>query len=144
MEMTHNVTKTSTTPHSPAGIGGRSLVILLCAPSHDTLTEYTSELLDNFPGLGAPAVLHKFVSPLRYDQLLSALSINPGTTDVALIFCGHGEPPELQGPGAHPGAAGYRDARSAFYDESFLDAGLVPKFLLAFCCSAAAGLGDAY
>jgi hypothetical protein len=140
--MTHNITKTSTTQHNPAAGGG--LLILLCAPSHDTLTQYTSGLLAGFPSLGAPALLHKFSSPLRYDQLLASLPINQQATDVALVFCGHGEPSELQGPGAHPGAPGYSDARSAFYDSSLLQAGAVPKFMLAFCSSAAADLGPAY
>lgn len=140
--MTHNTTKANTTQHDPAAGGG--LIILLCAPTHDQLTTYTAGLFDRFPPLGAPAVLYQFESPLRYDEMLSALSLDPQTADVALVFCGHGDTSELQGPGAHPGEEGYGEARSAFYDGAHLLAGHVPRFITAFCCSAAAGLGESY
>jgi hypothetical protein len=141
MKMTHN-NSTQTTHYSQAVTSGSNFLILLCAPSHDSLTEYTSTLLENFPNLGAPTSLHKFVSPLTYEQLLSSLSIDPNTTEVALIFCGHGEPTSLQGPGTHPGAPDYNDVRSSFYDDSFIH--LAPRFMLAFCCSAADELGISY
>jgi hypothetical protein len=122
--------------------GGGNLLILLCAPSHDDLTEYTSKLLENFPDLGAPTKLRKIESPLTYDQLLAELSINPETTQIALVFCGHGEPASLRGPGAHPGAPDYKTRQASFYDDSLLHIG--PMFMLAFCCSAATALGGAY
>jgi hypothetical protein len=132
--MTHNSTTQGNLPSN--------LTILLGAPSHDRLTNYTSNLLALLPKLGAPTILIKFQSPLTYDQMLSQQSINPNTTDIALIFCGHGEETSLEGPGAYPGASNYRKTRSTFYDESHHDQG--PKFLLAFCCSAATGLGESF
>ncbi|HEY0322015.1 MAG TPA: hypothetical protein VGC66_13735 [Pyrinomonadaceae bacterium] len=131
---------TTTTQNNPAGSG--NLLILLCAPSHDDLTEYTSKLLENFQSLGEPTVFCKIESPLTYDQLLSNLAVDPKTTEIGLIFCGHGETASLQGPGAPPGTPDYKKLRSFFYDDSFLHLG--PTFMLAFCCSAAVELGDAY
>lgn len=136
--MIHN---SSTTPTKSNLTGGPGL-ILICAPSHDNLTEYTSKLLENFSALGAPTVLRKIESPLTYDQLLTELSLDPVATEIMLIFCGHGEPTALLGPADHPGAPDYRDTVASFYDESHLHLG--PKLMLAFCCSAAAGLGASY
>src|ERR1043166_7526671 len=121
---------TTTTQNNPNGSG--NLLILLCAPSHDDLTEYTSKLLENFPSLGAPTVLCKIEVPVTYDQLLSNLAIDPETTEVALIFCGHGQTSSCQGPGAQLWAPNYRKSRSFFYNDSFLHMG--PVFMLAFCC----------
>lgn len=136
--MTHHKT---TTPSNQSS-GGNNLFILFCAPSHDDLTEYTSKLLKNSRSLGAPAAVSTFTQPLKYDQLLTQHSINPDEMDVALIFCGHGTASALQGPGAQPGAANYKKARSPFYDASHLHLG--PKFMLAFCCYAARGIGNLY
>lgn len=119
-----------------------NLLILLCAPSHDDLTEYTSRLFASFPHLGGRVELRIFESPLKYEQLLLELSVNPATADVALIFCGHGEPFSLQGPGALPGEPNYRKTFSSFYDEGTIDNR--PKLMLAFCCNSAAGIGKAY
>lgn len=143
--MTHDSTTTMTGNiqiDPTATTGGDDLFILLCAPSHDDLTDYTSKLFDNFPNLGAPTLLHKFESPLKYDHLLSGLPIDPEKTEVALIFCGHGEPSSLLGPGTSPDTPDYRQTFSSFYDDSFLHLG--PKLMLAFCCSAAVGLGHSY
>jgi hypothetical protein len=62
--------------------------------------------------------------------------------DITLVFCGHGEPSALLVPAYPPGSPVYKDVLAAFYDESYLDLG--PRLMLAFCCSAAAGLGDSY
>jgi hypothetical protein len=124
---------------SPTGAGNR--FILLGAPSHDDLTEYTSTLLEEFPNLGLPTVLFKFTTPIKYDYLLTQCPIPP-PADVLLIFCGHGEDSALQGPGANPGASNYRKLRSDFYTDSYLHLG--PTFMLAFCCKAGLGLGDSY
>jgi len=133
--MTHKTTTHSQT--SPASKG--NLIILLGAPSHDNLTEYTSKLLEDFPDLGAPTLLCRIETPVTYDTLLAQKSIDPSQTEVVLIYCGHGEPPSLQGPGALPGTPNCRDLQSVFYDERFLHLG--PTFVLAFCCSAAIDLG---
>ena len=119
-----------------ATTSGGNLLILLCAPSHDDLTKYTSKLFESFPHLGAPSEQRIFEHPLTYDQLLSELSVDPDTTDIALVFCGHGEPFSLLGPGVH------RDSFSSFYDDKLIE--LRPKHMLAFCCSAAAGIGQSY
>ncbi len=139
--MIHNDT-TVTTNQQSSFTGGNHPVILLVAPSHDNLTEYTSKLLENFPGLGAPTLLCKIESPLTYDKLLSQKSIDPLATNVALIFCGHGEKNSLLGPGAQRSAPDYRTAHSSFFDESHVP--IVPKFLLAFCSDTAAELGKSY
>lgn len=138
--MTHHKTTTTATQSNQSS--GGNLFILICTPSHDNFTEYTSQLLKNSRGFGAPAAMRVFTGPLDYEQLLNQLSINPDKTDVALIFCGHGTASSLQGPGAQPGSANYKKARSSFYDASHLDLG--PKFLLAFSCDAAQGIGDLY
>jgi hypothetical protein len=126
--------------HRP-GASHEDKVVLLCAPVHDRLTEYTSMLLENFPSLGARTILCKFQEPLTYDQLLERLSLDQ-STDITVIFCGHGEKPSLQGPGAEPNEPDYEKIRSAFYRDSFLDLG--PNRMLAACCYAAAGLGQAF
>src|SRR6266852_7427895 len=113
------------------------VVVLLCAPSHDRLTHYTSSLLEDFPSLGTRTILCTFDSPLKYDQLLANYSINPKETDVAVIFCGHGKDPSLQGPGENPGSPDYSTAQSVFYEDSFLHMG--PKIMLAACCYSALG-----
>jgi hypothetical protein len=118
------------------------LMIMLVAPSYDYLTGYTSRLLENFPDMGAPTMLCKVEQPLTYEELLSQHTIDPSTTDVALIFCGHGEKNSLLGPGAQPPAPGNRGSHSSFFDESHVPIG--PKFLLAFCSNAATELGRAY
>lgn len=133
--MTHNSTHQSS-------LTGSNLIILLGAPSHDRLTRYTHRLLENFPDLGAPTLLKKFQSPLTYDQLLAQESINSGTVQTALIFCGHGENASLEGPGVPPDSPNYNTLRSAFYDERHIDYG--PTLLLAFCCNAGTGLGELY
>lgn len=132
---------TTNTQGNPASAGG-NLIILLGAPSHDELTEYTSKLLEGLPALGAPTLLCKFDAPLTYDQLLVQKSVNPTGKSVMLLFCGHGVDSALQGPGVSPGMPNYSKARSPFYDDSHIQLG--PKFLLAFCCYAANKLGDAY
>ena len=139
--MAHNNTTTTRTNEqsSQAGSGGK--VILLCAPIHDQLTKYTSTLLEDFPGLGVRTILCKFREPLSYDQLLESLSLDP-STEVTLVFCGHGEKPSLQGPGADPDEPDYENIRSPFYRDSFLDLG--PQRMLAACCYAAAGLGQSF
>jgi hypothetical protein len=136
------------TPHDPAtdtkpdpGLSD-NLVIVLAGPSHDDLTEYTSGLVRDLSDLGHASVLRIFNSPLTYERLLNEEAIDPRTTDVALIFCGHGEDHSLRGPGAEPGAPGCRTLKSSFYDDS--QYGLRPKFMLAFCCYAANGLGKTY
>jgi len=121
---------------------GNQLVILLVAPSYDDLTEYTSKLLENFPQVGASTILCKLESPMTYSELLSQHSIDPLATEVALIYCGHGENDSLLGPGAHPSAPDYRTTHSSFFNESYMPIG--PKFLLAFCSNAANGLGNSY
>ncbi len=122
--------------------GINQLRIMLVAPSYDYLTGYTSKLLERFPDLGAPTILCKIERPLTYDELLSQHSIDPSATDVALIFCGHGEKNSLLGPGTQPPAPDHRRSHSSFFDESHVQIG--PKFLLAFCSNAGAELGRAY
>lgn len=117
-------------------------LILICAPSHDDLTEYTSKLVEKFPDFGVPVVLRKIEGPLTYDQLVLELSPHQSASDITLVFCGHGEPFALLVPAYPPGAPGYKDTLASFYDESYLHLG--PKFMLAFCCSAGAGLGTSY
>src|SRR5262249_473729 len=112
--------------------------ILLTAPSHDDLTEYTTTLLENLPPLGYPTVLYKFDGPTTYDKVPQRLTQPPGL-DVLVIFGGHGDKASLQGPGVFPGAPRYRELRSTFFDKSHLP--LAPTFMLAFCCSAGQGLG---
>lgn len=126
--------------HSLADV--RELVILLVAPSHDALTEYTSKLLEDFPPLGSPTILCKIKRPTSYDELLSLHSINPLTTDVALIFSGHGDDSSLQGPGEDGDALDYTMPRSHFFDQTDVLTG--PKHLLAFCSKAALDLGATY
>ncbi|MCA1619215.1 MAG: hypothetical protein LC795_07870 [Acidobacteria bacterium] len=113
-------------------------VILLVAPVHDALTEYTAELLADPPDLGAPNVLCRPVHPVTYDEQLSRLSIDPAATEVCLIFCGHGRAGSLDVPGASGGGG----ALSPFFDYRHVPAG--PKFLLAFCSNSGAWLGGAY
>jgi hypothetical protein len=134
--MTHNQMTTQTT-----GNDGNRL-ILICAPSHDDLTEYTSKLVEDFPDFGAPVVLRKIEGPLTYAQLLRELSPDQRAKDITLVFCGHGEASALLVPKYPPGASGYTDTLASFYDESYIHLG--PKIMLAFCCSAAAGLGASY
>jgi hypothetical protein len=136
--MTHNDTTTLT----KSSLTGAHRLVLICAPSHDDLTEYTSKLVENLPDLGPPAVLRKIESPLTYDQLLSQLALDREATEVALVFCGHGDPSALLGPAKHPGAPGYSETLAPFYDETHLPLG--PGHMLAFCCSAAAGLGASF
>lgn len=135
--MTHAPTTTQDTQ-----VRKNNLLILVSAPSHDRLTKYTAKLLQSLPIFNVPTEVHKFESPLTYDQLLAQKLIDPNDTNVALIFGGHGEDFSLEGPGAHPGTANYSNVRSIFYDDSNLAQG--PEFLLAFCCSAATGLGESY
>lgn len=136
--MTHHDTKTMNKIQSDlAGTyAGASPLILLSAPSHDDLTEYTSSLFESFPSLGVPAELRVFERPLTYEQLLSEISVDPETTDVALIFCGHGEPSALLGPGIQ------KKTFSTFYDDTIIE--IRPKYMLAFCCKSAAGIGRSY
>lgn len=135
--MTHIPTTTQSTQ-----AGKNNLLILVSAPSHDRLTKYTAKILQTLPIFNVPTEVHKFEGPLTYDQLLAQKLINPNNTSIALIFGGHGEASALKGPGANPGAADYKKARSIFYDDSSLAQG--PDFLLAFCCNAATGLGESY
>jgi hypothetical protein len=111
-------------------------LIVLCAPRYDKLTEYTSKLFDHFSGLSAPVKIEVFDRAVTYEQLLSDLNVN-SSEDVALIFCGHGRPSLLQGP-----PDDINDEASAFYDADLVEDR--PKYMLAFCCSAGAGIGDAY
>lgn len=121
---------------------GDPLTILLCAPKHDLLTEYTSSLLQNLPDLGAPATPIVFEHPLRYDEVLTGLEIDSHTTDVTVVFCGHGAPSALLGPPKLRDPARGRNSYSSFFDISLWE--YRPKFMLAFCCSAAEVLGEAY
>lgn len=118
-----------------------NIKVLLCAPSHDRLTRFTSALFDGIPDLGAPTVLYKIVQPTAYDQLLDTLP-HGRTTKVALIFAGHGTPTSLLGPGVNQDSTNYEKTFSCFYDDSFLNIG--PKIMLAFCCSAGADLGESF
>ena len=136
--MTHSTTTTTNLQNNP--IVAHSFLILLCAPVHDELTEYTSLLLENLPALGGRTILNKFTGPLTYQQLLANLSVNPDDTEIAVIFSGHGEYSSLQGPGAHPGASNYSEAQSSFYDEDSLHLG--PTLMFAACCNAAVELGE--
>jgi len=138
--MTHNNMTTQT--KSNLADGGR--VILLCAPSHDELTEYTSKLLEAFPDLSVPTVLRKIDGPLTYGQLLLELelSTHQRAPDITLVFCGHAEPSALLVPAYPPGTQGHKNSLGPFYDNSYVDLG--PTLMLAFCCSAAAGLGVSF
>lgn len=128
----------TTTNPRPDVLSTARRVILLVAPVYDAVTKYTAGLLENPPELGAPNVLCRLERPLAYDELLSQLSIDPAATEIGLVFCGHGREDALLGPGTlSEGAAG-----STFFEQRHVPAG--PKFLLAFCSKAAAGLGAAY
>jgi hypothetical protein len=109
------------------------LIVLLCAPTHDRLTNYTSDLLENLPTLKRPTNVRKFTEPLTYESLLQELAIEP-ETDVAVVFWGHGDAFSLLGPPVDPKSK----EKSRFYDATFINSG--PKYMLAFCCSAAVGL----
>jgi hypothetical protein len=117
-------------------------ITLLVAPAQDSLTEYTSKLLENLPALNSPSMFCKITSPITYDKLLAQHSIDPSTIDVALVFCGHGSDQSLDGPGTLPTAPDYKDVRLPFFNESHVRLG--PKYLLAFCSNAATGLGRLY
>lgn len=136
--MSHN---SPTTPTKSSFTGGGPL-ILICAPLHDDLTEYTSGLLENLGDLGEPTVFRKIESPLAYDELLSELPAAALGAEVMVVFCGHGETSALLGPGGQSGAPDYGETSSPFYDESHLYLG--PTRMLAFCCKAGAGLGVSY
>ena len=110
---------------------------LRAAPAHDDFTTYSSSLLVNFPSLGTPTAVRMFSESLTYKQLLKEQNIK-SSTDVLLIFCGHGTEFELLGP-ALPGTA---DETSDFYNETHIHLG--PRFMLAFCCNAGKGLGTEY
>src|SRR4051812_7036042 len=110
---------------------------LVAAPAHDDFTTYSSSLLDDFPSLGTAKFFRRFSTPLTYKQLVKEQNIK-STTDVLLIFCGHGSDSELLGP-ALPGTS---DETSVFYDETHLRLG--PSFMLAFSCNAGKGLGSEY
>jgi hypothetical protein len=114
--------------------GSERRVILMVAPVHDKLTEYTAGLLADSPDLGAPNVLCRPEHPVTYDEQLSQLSIDPASTEVGLIFCGRGRVDSLDVPGG--------STDTPFFDHRHVPAG--PKFLLAFCSNAGAGLGAAY
>ncbi len=127
-----------TTNPRPKAQGAERRIILLVAPVHDALTKYGAGLLVDPPDLGAPSVLCRPEHPVTYDEQLSQLSIDPSETEVGLVFCGHSREDSLLGPGApSDGAAG-----SPFFDQRHVPTG--PKFLLAFCSNAGAGLGAAY
>jgi len=121
--------------------GRTDLQVILGSPSHDALTEYMSMLLDDFPPLGFPTSLFRFVAPKDYGNALAHLSIE-SDQDVFLIFCGHGSDAALLGPGTTPNAADYGTLKSVFYDRSHLHLG--PQLLLAFCCSAGIELADVF
>ena len=110
---------------------------LLAAPAHDDFTNYSSSLLNDFPSLGTATALRRFSGPLTYKQLIKEQGIK-ASTDILLIFCGHGNDSELLGP-ALPGTS---DETSVFYDETHVRLG--PRFVLAFCCNAGKGLGTEY
>lgn len=131
--MTHNTTQNQTTDGN--------LIVLICAPEHDGLTRFTSTLFEDFPSLGEPTEFFKITHPTTYEQLLAELAPE-SDTKIALIFCGHGDSSGLLGPGADPSSPDYEKVRSYFYEEAFLYLG--PQRMLAFCCSAAVGLGDAF
>src|SRR5437763_5736456 len=118
-----------------------NLLILLCAPSHDRLTEFTCKLFIDFPNLGAPAKFFKIERPITYEQLLSTLSLGQDA-EVALIFSGHGDSTSLLCPGVNPESPDYEKSFSCFYDNTFLNLG--PTYMLAFCCSAASSLGESF
>jgi len=119
--------------------GGHSSKIVLGAPAHDDLTEYTAELLANIHLLSGSSTLYcKFSDPLTYDQLLVQRGIKSANT--FLIFGGHGDESQLLGPGAKLGAANCRKLRSPFYTSAHIYLG--PRFMLAFCCWAGVQLGD--
>jgi hypothetical protein len=132
-----NQETTKTTQNESAKALQDDLIVLLCAPAHDKLTNYTSTLLESLPSLNRPTNLRKFSEPLTYDSLLQQLSID-SDTDVAVVFCGHGDQSSLLGPPAGPNST----AKTCFYDATFLDSG--PKYMLAMCCSAAVGLARAF
>jgi hypothetical protein len=123
----------TTNPRLKDQVGERR-VILLVSPVRDKLTEYTAGLLADPPDLGAPTVLCRPEHPVTYDEQLSQLSIDPSSTEVVLIFCGHGRAYSLDVPGG--------SADTPFFDQRDVLAG--PRFLLAFCSNAGAELGAAY
>lgn len=136
--MTHPDSRTTHSPQDEtAALGaGAGPLVLLCATSQDELTEYTSSLFENFPDLGLPAELFIIKSPRTYEEILSGHPVDSETADIALVFCGHGLPPALLGPGER------RGTDSVFYDDALVEDR--PRRMLAFCCSAAAGIGQSY
>jgi len=81
-------------------------------------------------------------SSITYDKLLYQNSIDPLDTEIALIFCGHGERDALLVPSANGDASDGPRAATVFFDQSHIALG--PEFLLAFCSRAAAELGKSY
>ena len=94
-------------------------------------------MLVDFPSLGTATALRRFSGALTYKQLLKEQNIK-ASTEVLLIFCGHGTEFELLGP-ALPGTS---EETSDFYNDTHVRLG--PRFMLAFCCSAGKGLGAEY
>jgi hypothetical protein len=135
-------TSMKTTQFEGGSIEAAKVVILLCGPRHDRLTEFTSNLLDGFPSDFGPPMVCKFEEPLSYDHLLDELAIGPEAGDIALVFSGHGTLDSLQGPGSVTNSPDQSLSRSRFYDDSFLHLG--PRLMVAFCCHAAVGLGRSF
>jgi hypothetical protein len=98
------------------------------------------KLFENFPSFNRRTLVCRIDDGLTYDRLLVEHSIDPLVTEVALIFFGHGGKDRLI---SHYDSKSNQPANSpAFFDISHVNNG--PRYLLAFCSSAATKLGRAY
>ena len=114
--------------------GGGTSVALLCAAPHDDISNFLSTLLDGFPDLGMHSNVFKVEEPIAYRKIVESLSLREGT-DILLVFAGHGAEYALLGPPDRGGGM-----PSHFYDDDDFESG--PPMLIAFCCSAGAGIGE--